>query len=234
MTMTDSKHPESNSDSAASTDRRNFLTTFSTAAMTAGLAGGYGGFALIAGRFLYPAQPVERRWQFVTVTDRLREGESLLYRAPSGETINVTRQGRNGDASDFIALSSTCPHLGCQVHWQAQHNRFFCPCHNGTFDAQGRGTGGPPGEAGQSLPQYPIRVEEGRLFIEVPVETLASADGDPRDGDPRAGDGADATEERVAGGVIDGVEGICGPGHDPCLTSLPGERRFGGGRSRKG
>jgi len=230
--MTESKQPEPNDDSAASAGRRKFLTTFSTAAMTAGLAGGYGGFALIAGRFLYPARPPEVRWQFVTATDRLREGESLLYRAPSGETINVTRQGRNGDASDFIALSSTCPHLGCQVHWQAQHERFFCPCHNGTFDPQGRGTGGPPGDAGQSLPRYPIRVEEGRLFIEVPVETLASADGDPR-----AGDGADATEERVervAGGVIDSVEGISGPGHDPCLTSLPGERRFGGGRSRKG
>jgi Rieske Fe-S protein len=160
--------------------RRRFLTTFSTAAMTAGLAGGYGAFGLIAGRFLYPARPAQRQWQFVSEADRLEVGESLLYRGPAGETINVTRKAGSGDASDFIALSSTCPHLGCQVHWEAQNNRYFCPCHNGTFDPEGRGTGGPPGDAGQSLSSYALKVDNGLLFIEVPVGRLAEA----RDGGP--------------------------------------------------
>ncbi len=183
-------------------DRRRFLASASTAAMTAGLAGGYGAFGLIAGRFLYPAGPAERQWQFVAEAGRLRAGESLLYRGPAGETINVTRQGSGGGANDFIALSSTCPHLGCQVHWEAQNDRYFCPCHNGTFDAMGVGTGGPPGDAGMTLPRYPLKVEGGLLYIEVPVSRLASATGE-------------VIEETVPSR----------PGHDPCL-SCAHSRRF--------
>ncbi len=192
-------------------DRRNFLATASTAAMSAGLAGGYGAFGLIAGRFLYPARPGERQWQFVAETSRLAAGESLLYRGPAGETINVTRQGDAGDASDFIALSSTCPHLGCQVHWESQNDRYFCPCHNGTFDAQGAGTGGPPGDAGMELPRYSLRVDGGLLFIEVPVAQLADGEAD---GDAR-------------GEVMEEAPGIHGPGHDPCLACGSGQSRFG-------
>ena len=181
-----------------SPDRRRFLTTASTVAMSAGLAGGYGAFGAIAGRFLYPARPDDRQWQFVTEVGQLGLGDSVLYRGPSGETINVTRQAEAGDEADFIALSSICPHLGCQVHWESQNNRYFCPCHNGTFDPEGVGTGGPPGDAGMSLPRYPLKIDSGLLFIEVPTAQLA-----------------DASAE---GEMIDQAPGIHGPGHDPCLA----------------
>ena len=193
----DSSSPAGESPTEQGPDRRNFLATASTAAMSAGLAGGYGAFGLIAGRFLYPARPGERQWQFVAEASRLQTGESLLYRGPSGETINVTRQGSAGGAGDFIALSSTCPHLGCQVTWEAQDNHYFCPCHNGTFDAQGVGTGGPPGDAGMELPRYPLKVEGGLLYIEVPVAQLADGE--------------------ASGKVLEEAPGIHGPGHDPCL-----------------
>ncbi|MCP5118772.1 MAG: Rieske (2Fe-2S) protein [bacterium] len=186
-------------------ERRKFLATASTVAMSAGLAGGYGAFGLIAGRFLYPARPADRQWQLVSETSRLAKGDSLLYRGPSGETINVTRQGDAGDAADFIALSSTCPHLGCQVHWEAQNDRYFCPCHNGTFDPAGIGTGGPPGDAGMSLPRYPLKVEGGLLYIEVAVAQLAQT-----------------------GEVMSEAPGIHSPGHDPCLACRPS-----GGSGRK-
>ena len=140
-------------------DRRGFLKQASRAAMAAGLLGGYGGFAAVAGRYLYPARTGEVMWQFVSEVDGIKVGEALRYRGPSGETINIARQARNGDASDFIALSSTCPHLGCQVRWEGQNERFFCPCHNGVFDPTGKAIGGPPGEVGQSLPRYDLRVE---------------------------------------------------------------------------
>ena len=186
--------------------RRAFL---SNAAMAAGLAGGYGTFALISGRFLYPARDADRAWQFVIEENRLAIGDSIRYQIPGGGTVNITRKERNGDAGDFIALSSTCPHLGCQVHWEAQNNRYFCPCHNGVFDPDGVGTGGPPGDAGQSLPRYDLRVEQGMLFIEVRTDLLAAA------GDE--------------GGLVDDGGRIEGPGHDPCLAAAPrkaaGDRR---------
>ena len=177
-------------------DRRRLLSTASKVAMTAGLAGGYGAFGLIAGRFLYPARPRAMQWQFVAEAESLALGDSIVYRAGSGETISITRQGDRGDATDFIALSSVCPHLGCQVYWEAQNNRYFCPCHNGTFDPSGVATGGPPGDAGQTLPRYDLKIGRGLLYIEVPATHLVSAD---------------------SGGEVLAEKPVSKPGHDPCL-----------------
>ena len=182
--------------------RRNFVSRMSTAAMTAGLVGGYGLFAFIAGRFLYPARSRRTSWMFVTAVDKLRMGDSVLYRGPSGETVNITRQAQSGTVDDFAALSSVCPHLGCQVHWEPHNDRYFCPCHNGEFDASGTGYAGPPGDAGMSLPRYPLKIEGGLLFVEMPVDTLT----------------ADGKNHR--GEVLPGHEDIRGPGHDPCLARV--------------
>jgi Rieske Fe-S protein len=179
--------------------RRAFLGKASNAAMAAGLVGGYGGLGAIALRYLYPAGAADVAWQFVAEVEKVAVGESIRYRGPSGETINIARQGRGGGVSDFIALSSTCPHLGCQVRWEGQNDRFFCPCHNGVFDPSGVAIGGPPGEAGQRLAEYPLKVEGGLLHIAVPVVRLA--------------DGAVSEGE-----VLVAEEGPTGPGHDPCLA----------------
>lgn len=187
-------------------DRRTFLQQASRAAMVAGVVGGYGGFAAVAGRFLYPARTGEVLWQFVTEVAGIEVGEAIRYRGPSGETINIARQARDGGADDFIALSSTCPHLGCQVRWEGQNNRFFCPCHNGVFDPSGKAIAGPPGEAGQSLPRYALKIEGGMLMIAVPPPRLAG------DAPPSAG------------GVVVAAEGPAGPGHDPCLAPGAGPR----------
>lgn len=156
--------------------------------MAGGLAASYGTFGYMAGRFLYPAHERAKAWVFVRELARFSFGESVSFRAPNGERVAIARQGERGDVDDFVALSSTCPHLGCQVHWEGQNDRFFCPCHNGVFDREGVGVSGPPGEAGQSLPRYPLKVEGGLLFIEVPVEESRTASVGPR-----------------------------GPGHDDCL-----------------
>jgi Rieske Fe-S protein len=160
-------------DPAQGVERRTFLSSASGVAMAAGLAGGYGAFGALAVRYLYPASDPKKAWLFVADVSRLKRGDSLSYRAPAGEMVTVARQGDSGTLADFIALSSVCPHLGCQVHWEGHNDRFFCPCHNGTFDRSGKGTGGPPGDAGQSLSKYPLRLEGNLLFIEVPTEGLA-------------------------------------------------------------
>lgn len=157
------------------TDRRGFLATTSSLTMAGGLIAGYGTFVAMAGRFLYPAGPSVVGWMYVSQTDALRPGDSLVYRAPSGATVVIARHGDTGEVDDFIALSSVCPHLGCQVHWESQNNRFFCPCHNGAFDPKGKAIAGPPASAGQSLPRYPLSVEGGLLFIEVPLESVVAA-----------------------------------------------------------
>ena len=169
-------------------ERRTLLARGTTFAMAAGLAASYGTCAAMSARFLYPARPRPRAWLFVVEARRLAVDGAVSWRAPTGEPITVARQGAGLAAEDFVALSSTCPHLGCQVHWEPQNTRFFCPCRNGVFDPGGRAVSGPPAEAGQSLPRYPLKVEDGLLFIEAPVEGLARRAAPPR------------------------------PGHDPCLA----------------
>jgi phenylpropionate dioxygenase-like ring-hydroxylating dioxygenase large terminal subunit len=81
------------------------------------------------------------------------------------------------------------------VHWEAQNNRFFCPCHNGVFTPEGKATSGPPADAGQSLFRFPLKVENDLLFIEVSTDKLAA----------------------LQGGELQAPGGPPGPGHDPCL-----------------
>ncbi len=153
--------------------RRDFISTAGSLAMAGGLAAGYGTFGAMAGRFLFPARKDEGLWLFVAPAENLKQGEALRWRIPNGLPVNITRLATGGNEDDFLALSSTCPHLGCQVHWEPHKNRYFCPCHNGTFDPSGKATGGPPGDAGQSLPRYPLRIENGLLFIRVPQEGVS-------------------------------------------------------------
>ena len=154
-------------------DRRTFLGTTSSVAMTAGLLGSYGALGALSVRYLYPARSAPRAWMYVADLEGFHPGSSLVYRTPGGARVVIARNGKAGNEADFIALSSVCPHLGCNVTWEGDKKRFFCPCHNGTFDPSGKATGGPPGDAGQSLPRYPLKVDKGLLYIEVAVEVPA-------------------------------------------------------------
>jgi cytochrome b6-f complex iron-sulfur subunit len=160
--------------------RRTFLAAGSSLAMIASLLASYGTVGLIAARYLFPARGRKLEWFFVAGVDRLAPGESLLYRSPAGERVTIARRGPGNGAEDFLALSSVCPHLGCQVHWEPQNSRFFCPCHNGVFDPSGRATSGPPADAGQALPRYALEVRDGSLFIQVSPELVGRPGGPAR------------------------------------------------------
>jgi nitrite reductase/ring-hydroxylating ferredoxin subunit len=45
----------------------------------------------------------------------------------------------------FVAYSTICTHLACEVLWRAEHDDLFCPCHDGHFSPEnGEPTAGPP------------------------------------------------------------------------------------------
>lgn len=154
------------------TDRRSFLSATSSVAMASGLLAGYGTLAYVAGRFLYLNEPPRVAWLFVIEAAKMKRNETLQFQTPAGQQVTITRQKEDGDVGDFLALSTTCPHLGCRVHWEPHNHRFFCPCHNGVFDATGLATQGPPADAGQRLAHFPLRIENGLLFIEAPIGKL--------------------------------------------------------------
>lgn len=155
--------------------------------MGTGLVASYGTFGAYAVRYLYPAKPPETTWRFIAPIAEWPQGQALEWRAPDGRTITIVRQAVTGAAGDFIALSDVCPHLGCRVHWEAANQRFFCPCHNGAFDQTGKGIAGPPADAGQTLPRYDLRVEEGRLFLGIDLPTAAAPEPGDDDTAPEGG-----------------------------------------------
>lgn len=156
-------------------ERRTVLGGMAGMGVALGLAGTAGGLGWIASQFLYPAGGRPTAWLYVAIARDIPKGGSLSYTGPTGEKIAIARQGETGAVEDFVALSSTCPHLGCQVHWESVKQRFFCPCHNGAFDPSGVATEGPPAQAKQSLSRYPLKIQDGLLFIEVPIPTGTGA-----------------------------------------------------------
>lgn len=156
-------------------DRRTAMSFGSTIVMAAGLAGGYGTFFAMAGRYFFPSG-VNSAWMFVSDAKGIAPGSSVPFESPTGVRVTITRRAEDAEgtptADSFLALSSICPHLGCRVHWEPHNDRFFCPCHNGVFDPDGTATGGPPAADGQDLPRYPLKVEDGGLFIEMPYRSV--------------------------------------------------------------
>jgi Rieske Fe-S protein len=73
------------------------------------------------------------------------------YRERARETVFLVWNGEH----EVRALSATCTHLGCQVHWDGDGQKFRCPCHGGVYDATGKVLEGPP-------PQ-PLTVVEARV-----------------------------------------------------------------------
>ncbi len=95
------------------------------------------------------------------------------FRQPSdGGTADIPCWVRRLTGDSFQVFSDNCSHLGCPVRWFPGSQLFMCPCHGGTFHADGsRGSGPPP----RGLYAYPLKVENGELWIkagEMPLMTL--------------------------------------------------------------
>ena len=139
------------------TSRRAWLASV---LMGAGLLASYGTLAAQVLSFLLPTGRSSRRRIFVGPAAAFPAGEVRTILDLEGNEVLVRRS-----AAGLRAFSSTCPHLGCKVHWQAEEERFFCPCHNGVFDADGVAVSGPPADAGQSLYPAPLIVDEENQVV---------------------------------------------------------------------
>jgi menaquinol-cytochrome c reductase iron-sulfur subunit len=90
-----------------------------------------------------------------TVTFAQRDGWREVV---SAQSVYVNRNS----SGQFEVLSAICPHMGCSVSWQADHDRFVCPCHGGEFKADGERISGPPP---RGMDQLPTRMEDGKLQV---------------------------------------------------------------------
>lgn len=103
-----------------------------------------------ASEFAEAKEPVRK-----TITFTQRDGWREVV---SAQSVYVGR----GGGGQLVVLSAICPHLGCSVSWQANQDKFVCPCHGGVFKADGQQISGPPPRAMDSLP---TQVKDGKLQV---------------------------------------------------------------------
>ncbi len=89
----------------------------------------------------------------------LAEHPAILITAPGWNEALILSHQVSGE---YLALSSLCTHLGCQV----RPGRHFisCPCHGSTFDMTGQVVRGP---APKPLPRFRVTVSDKTLTINV-------------------------------------------------------------------
>ncbi len=83
----------------------------------------------------------------------------FTYPAPDDQAVLLHLPG-----GEWVAFSQKCNHLSCAVYFQPEHERLYCPCHEGVFDARnGEPTAGPPQ---RRLPQITLR-RDGDMIVAV-------------------------------------------------------------------
>jgi cytochrome b6-f complex iron-sulfur subunit len=64
----------------------------------------------------------------------------------------------------FVGVDLKCTHRGCDVSYQADGKKFYCPCHGSEFDLYGRVTKGP---AGKPLNYYHAELKGNEVMVTV-------------------------------------------------------------------
>ena len=139
------------------------------------LTGTVAGALLAVPLFRFAAFPLRKDESDAGWTDVGPAADFASLTAPVAKTITLERRDAWQTATSQTAvyvlppktgvlriLSPVCSHLGCSVQWQDARNEFVCPCHAGTFSADGERLGGPPPRSMDSLE---AKVEDGTLKV---------------------------------------------------------------------
>lgn len=106
--------------------------------------------ALPADGMPYRFKVIERRLDAWTLHLRASVGAVYLRRASESE---VPR-----------AYSDECPHLGCSVAFEAEQNRYHCPCHNSTWNVDARRIDPANCPSPRDLDELDVEIRSGEVF----------------------------------------------------------------------
>lgn len=140
--------------------------------------------AVASGAMVTPARaaPAQARVTYpsnrLSNVSQLKVNEPLNVAYPDADAPGVllklgTRvQGGVGPDGDIVGFSTTCPHKGFPLNYNAADKTMNCPGHYSRFDCEASGQQ-IWGQATQNLPQYVLRVDEkGDVYAEGVDELL--------------------------------------------------------------
>ena len=122
-------------------------------------------FAFVVGQFWIVVQNLLRQSrgqlpiQPIAKLNELAVGKSIVFNYPEAhDRCLLVRTGEQ----NFVAFSQECTHLACAVVPEPEKKRFFCPCHNGSFDlTTGKPIAGPPR---RPLPRITLEIRNDTIY----------------------------------------------------------------------
>jgi Rieske Fe-S protein len=127
------------------------------AVMSAGMVG----FPVVS--FLSRPQSLDLNKPLEVPLERLSPGQAF-YAEYRGQQL-ILLAGSGGQQKPLV-LSLSCPHLGCNVTYDAADAVFRCPCHGATFNASGGVIRGP---VAANLRAIPYELKDGKIIISIEV-----------------------------------------------------------------
>lgn len=97
----------------------------------------------------------------IRVDFTIKDRKDAWYISDVSSTAWVYKEGDN-----IIALSPVCKHLGCTVNWEGDEkykNEFFCPCHNGRYEKNGKNIPGSPPLG--PLDEFEVTIVDGFIHL---------------------------------------------------------------------
>jgi menaquinol-cytochrome c reductase iron-sulfur subunit len=162
-----SESPTHTPDRPASPSRRGFL--FTIGLLLNAVAGVLLGIPIV-GYLLSPTKRMKQQdWINLGALADYPEHKTRLatYVNPiavpwDGETAKLACWVRRLAGEKFQVFAINCAHLGCPVRWFEESELFLCPCHGGTYYADGQRASGPPP---RGLFEYEYKAEKGILWV---------------------------------------------------------------------
>jgi menaquinol-cytochrome c reductase iron-sulfur subunit len=120
-------------------------------------------FPLIRRTTVLKSSPVGSLSEFTSITEpamRTIQIEQIdgWRKTVSEKIVYITKDQQN----QLCVLTSICPHLGCTVPWNKEKKQFICPCHGGTFSADGSRVSGP---SQRGMDTLETSVQDGQLLV---------------------------------------------------------------------
>lgn len=91
-------------------------------------------------KFIFP--PYQEPDEVILLAAEYQLNELNSYKIfPWGNKPGILKRNDDGSLTAFVAV---CTHLDCNVTYLPDQRKFYCACHEGWYDEQGRNIGGPP------------------------------------------------------------------------------------------
>ncbi len=138
-----------------SVTRREFLNTLFTGWFIAFFAACI--YPLL--KFIYPNLEKEPDFVILNAKDFLEIPNNSTKPFPWGGKLGLIFKKDDGT---IHALKGVCTHMECNIMYKPEERKFYCPCHKGYFDQDGKNISGPPP---RPLEFFEVRIENEKLIV---------------------------------------------------------------------